>query len=190
MLRAAWDSKYFPFIILAIIALTIFGRWFLTTGILSNGDWGYYHQALQRQFVQSRMSWIGNTALGQPNLTLPYTPLNILENVLGNLGLKFATTERLLYFWPMVCSLFLGGYYLSFYIFNSKIAATVRGRCMDNIFTERLWRTVKYENVFLQSYQDVTDARRGLTQYFDFYNNRRCHQSLDYKTPAAVYFGT
>jgi putative transposase len=70
-----------------------------------------------------------------------------------------------------------------------KISMDGRGRCMDNIFTERLWRTVKYENVFLQSYHDVTDARQGLDAYFDFYNNRRWHQSLDYKTPATVYFG-
>ena len=70
-----------------------------------------------------------------------------------------------------------------------RISMDGRGRCMDNIFTERLWRTVKYEDVFLNSYQNVTDARQGLTAYFDFYNNKRWHQSLDYKTPAAVYFG-
>jgi putative transposase len=70
-----------------------------------------------------------------------------------------------------------------------RISMDGRGRCMDNIFTERLWRTVKYEDVFLNSYHDVTDARHGLTKYFDFYNNRRWHQSLDDKTPADVYFG-
>jgi putative transposase len=69
-----------------------------------------------------------------------------------------------------------------------KISMDGRGRCMDNIFTERLWRTVKYENVFLSSYQDVDDARAGLAEYFDFYNNKRRHQSLDYQTPAGVYF--
>lgn len=64
-----------------------------------------------------------------------------------------------------------------------------RGRCMDNIFTERLWRTVKYENVFLQSYQNIQDAQAGLTEYFQFYNHIRPHMSLDNKTPARVYFG-
>lgn len=63
-----------------------------------------------------------------------------------------------------------------------------RGRCMDNIFTERLWRTVKYEDVYLKHYQTINEAREGLTQYFAFYNNKRPHQSLDYKTPAQVYF--
>ena len=63
-----------------------------------------------------------------------------------------------------------------------------RGRCLDNIFTERLWRTVKYENVFLSSYQNLQEAQAGLTTYFQFYNTKRGHQSLDYRTPSEVYF--
>jgi len=63
-----------------------------------------------------------------------------------------------------------------------------RGRCLDNIFTERLWRTVKYEDVFMNSYQDLNEARAGLEQYFRFYNTKRRHQSLDRHTPASVYF--
>ena len=62
-----------------------------------------------------------------------------------------------------------------------------RGRCMDNIFTERLWRTVKYENIYLYDYQNIEEARAGLTEYFQFYNHRRIHQSLDYKTPTQIY---
>jgi len=69
-----------------------------------------------------------------------------------------------------------------------QISMDGRGRYLDNIFTERLWRTVKYENIFLHDYQDIEEARIGLTQYFQFYNHRRMHQSLDYKTPAQVYF--
>jgi putative transposase len=63
-----------------------------------------------------------------------------------------------------------------------------RGRCMDNIFTERLWRTVKYENVFIRDYKTPNEARTGIGEYFDFYNHRRKHQSLDYRTPAQLYF--
>jgi putative transposase len=70
-----------------------------------------------------------------------------------------------------------------------KISMDGRGRCMDNIFTERLWRTVKYENVFLKSYRDLDEARVGLTEYLKFYNQARRHQSLGYRTPASVYFG-
>lgn len=71
---------------------------------------------------------------------------------------------------------------------NVRISMDGRGRCMDNIFTERLWRTVKYENVFLKSYRTIGDAHRGLTEYFQFYNTKRPHQSLDERTPATLYW--
>jgi len=69
-----------------------------------------------------------------------------------------------------------------------KISMDGRGRCMDNIFTERLWRTVKYENVYLKSYRDISEAEEGLYEYFLFYNNERRHQSLNNQTPATIYF--
>jgi putative transposase len=68
-----------------------------------------------------------------------------------------------------------------------SISMDGRGRCLDNIFVERLWRTVKYENVYLKGYQTIAEARAGLTEYFDFYNMKRYHQSLDNKTPWQVY---
>jgi putative transposase len=64
-----------------------------------------------------------------------------------------------------------------------------RGRALDNIFVERLWRTVKYEYVYLHDVQTVAEARSGLRAFFDFYNHERFHQSLDYRTPAQVYLG-
>ena len=72
---------------------------------------------------------------------------------------------------------------------NISISMDGRGRCLDNIFVERLWRTVKYENVYLKGYQTIPEARLGLTEYFGFYNTERYHQSLDNKTPWAVYSG-
>jgi putative transposase len=62
-----------------------------------------------------------------------------------------------------------------------------RGRCMDNIFIERLWRSLKYEEVYLKDYATVTEARAGIEKYFRFYNQERLHQSLQYRTPAAVW---
>jgi putative transposase len=62
-----------------------------------------------------------------------------------------------------------------------------RGRCMDNIFVERLWRSLKYEEVYLKDYASVGEARAGIARYFQFYNHERLHQSLDYRTPAAIY---
>lgn len=62
-----------------------------------------------------------------------------------------------------------------------------RGRCLDNVFVERLWRSVKYENVYLYGYETVPQVQHGLERYFGFYNEERFHQSLDYLTPAMVY---
>lgn len=67
-----------------------------------------------------------------------------------------------------------------------RISMDGRGRCFDNIFTERLWRSVKYEDVYLRGYQTIRDVRNGLTTYFDFYNSKRPHQSLNYKTPNEI----
>jgi len=62
-----------------------------------------------------------------------------------------------------------------------------RGRCLDNVFVERLWRTVKYEDIYLHRYEGVAALVQGLGRYFPFYNEERLHQALDYRTPAAVY---
>jgi putative transposase len=62
-----------------------------------------------------------------------------------------------------------------------------KGRCLDNVFVERLWRSVKYENVYLYRYETVPELEVGLRLYFRYYNEERLHQSLDYRTPAAVY---
>jgi putative transposase len=69
-----------------------------------------------------------------------------------------------------------------------QISMDGKGRALDNIFTERLWRTIKYEEVYLHDYQTPKQARIGLTDYLDFYNYRRPHQALSYSTPAEVYF--
>jgi putative transposase len=68
-----------------------------------------------------------------------------------------------------------------------KISMDGRGRAFDNIFVERLWRSVKYEEVYLKDYRSVREAVTGLRGYFEFYNRERLHQSLEYQTPEAVY---
>jgi len=62
-----------------------------------------------------------------------------------------------------------------------------RGRALDNVFVERLWRSVKYEEVYLKDYQDGWEAEASLARYFRFYCDQRIHQALDYRTPAEVY---
>jgi putative transposase len=70
-----------------------------------------------------------------------------------------------------------------------RISMAGCGRALDNVFVERLWRTVKYEEVYLRDYHTVGDARQGLGRYFTFYNEERLHQALGYRTPAGTYRG-
>ena len=69
-----------------------------------------------------------------------------------------------------------------------QISMDGKGRAMDNVFNERLWRSVKYEEVYLNDYTTVSEARQGIGNYINFYNQERPHQSLNYKTPAEIYF--
>ncbi len=69
-----------------------------------------------------------------------------------------------------------------------RISMDGKGRALDNIYVERLWRSLKYEDIYLNDYECVLDLKRGVRKYFIFYNTRRFHQSLDYQTPDEVYF--
>ena len=71
-----------------------------------------------------------------------------------------------------------------------SISMDGKGRWMDNVFIERLWWSVKYQDVYLKAYESIAEARKGLTKYFDFYNRSRRHQSLDRRTPDDVYWST
>ncbi len=71
-----------------------------------------------------------------------------------------------------------------------KVSMDGKGRALDNIFVERLWRSVKYENIYLKEYDSVQSVKAGIDDYFEFYNHQRYHQSLGYERPAEVYFGT
>jgi len=69
-----------------------------------------------------------------------------------------------------------------------RISMDGRGRALDNVFVERLWRSVKYEEVYLKDYESVPAAAAGLGAYFDFYNRERLHQALGYRTPQSAYW--
>ena len=71
---------------------------------------------------------------------------------------------------------------------NIRISMDGKGRWRDNVFVERLWRSVKYEEVYLHAYESVSAARAGIARYMTFFNTRRPHSSLDRRTPDAVYF--
>jgi len=72
---------------------------------------------------------------------------------------------------------------------GTQVSMDSKGRALDNIFTERLWRTIKYEEVYLNDYDSPKAAQQGLERYMDFYNHQRLHQALNYQTPAEIYFG-
>ncbi|CAN5732660.1 hypothetical protein BH10CHL1_BH10CHL1_06480 [soil metagenome] len=105
-----------------------------------------------------------------------------------------AVDVALLHHQPLIWNSDQGSHFTSPQYTQRLLAAGVqismdgKGRALDNIFTERLWRTVKYEEVYLHDYLTPKQARTGLTTYFDFYNDHRPHQSLGYLTPAEVYF--
>lgn len=69
-----------------------------------------------------------------------------------------------------------------------RISMDGKGRALDNVFVERLWRSLKYEDIYLKDYSSVKDARKGIEKYFSFYNNERLHQSLGYRCPRDVFF--
>ncbi len=97
---------------------------------------------------------------------------------------------------PEICNSDQGSHFTSphyldrFLAVDTRISMDGRGRALDNIFTERLWRSVKYEEVYLKDYATPREARQGLGQYLTFYNEDRPHQALGYRTPAQVYFST
>ena len=71
-----------------------------------------------------------------------------------------------------------------------RVSMDGKGRWIDNVFVERLWRSVKYEDIYLHAYATPREVKDALTRYFHFYNERRVHQNLDYQTPDEMYFGT
>ena len=95
---------------------------------------------------------------------------------------------------PQICNSDQGSQFTSPHYTQLLLAHDVRismdskGRALDNVFTERLWRTIKYEEVYLKDYASPRQAREELKDYLRFYNEQRLHQSLDYRTPAEVYF--
>jgi putative transposase len=95
---------------------------------------------------------------------------------------------------PQICKSDQGSQFTSQQYTQLLLAHDVRislvsfGRALDTIFTERLWRTITYEEVYVKDYASPREAREELRDYLRFYNEERVHQSLDYRTPAEVYF--
>jgi putative transposase len=95
---------------------------------------------------------------------------------------------------PVICTSDQGSHFTSqeylgrLQAANVQISMDGKGRALDNVFTERVWRTIKYEEVYLNEYATPREARHGLSRYIQFYNQARPHQALQYQTPAEVYY--
>lgn len=103
-------------------------------------------------------------------------------------------TDALRFGFPEICnadqgSQFTGGLWIgAWQTHNIKISHDGVGRCIDHIRIERLWRTIKYEDILMRSYDSLTEARTGIFNFIEHYNYGRSHQALGYKTPAMLYF--
>jgi putative transposase len=144
------------------------------TYIKMHGGWMYL-VAILDWFSRYVVSW----ALDQ-TLELPFV-LAAVEQALAQAK-------------PLICNSDQGSHFTSPQYLDRleqaevKISMDGRGRALDNIFTERLWRSVKYQEVYLNDYLTPRQVRAGLDDYFSFYNDERPHQALNYLTPAQVYF--
>jgi len=116
-----------------------------------------------------------------------------VSNSLDSLFCMDALDEALRLSKPMIFHSDQGSQYTSINFVDElkshkiKVSMSGRGRCFDNILAERLWRTVKYEEIYLRDYGDGHELIRSLREYFDYYNFRRPHRSLDKKTPSEMY---
>jgi putative transposase len=171
------DHAVYPYLLHGVTALRPNHIWGVDiTYIRCRGGWMYLVAFLD-WFARYVVSW----ALDE-TLELPF----VLEALRRGLTLATPTIcnsdQGSQFTSPQYCQLLAGA--------GAQISMDGKGRAFDNIFTERLWRTVKYEEVYLADYQSPREVQQGLSRYFRFYNEQRPHQSLDYRTPAAVYFAT
>ncbi len=172
--KRAPESKIYPYLLRHIRALQPNHIWGIDiTYIRLKGSWMYLVAVLD-WFSRFVVAWEIDQSLELPFvLTAVERSLQLASPIIWNSdqGSHFTSSQ-----------------YLSrLQSANVQISMDGRGRALDNIFTERLWRSVKYEEVYLNDYQSPREVRIGLTNYFHFYNFERPHQSLNYSTPAVAY---
>jgi putative transposase len=173
--RRAAEHRVFPYLLRQI------------TASYPNHIWGiditYIRLLAGRMYLVAVLDWFSRYVIAwelSDALELPFV-LTCARTALTQATPQIWNSDQGSHFTsPQYTALLLGA--------SVQISMDGRGRCRDNIFTERLWRTVKYEEVYLTEYANPREARHGLGRYFPFYNAARPHQALGYLTPAAVYF--
>jgi putative transposase len=172
--KRAQKAAIYPYLLRTVIAAHPNHVWGIDITYIRLREGWMYLVAVIDWFSRYIVSWELSDTLAQPFV------LRAVER-----ALSLAT--------PLIINSDQGSHFTSAQYTRLVLAAGVqismdgRGRALDNIFTERLWRTIKWEEVYLQEYATPRDARRSLTDYLRFYNQERLHQALDYRTPAEVY---
>jgi len=172
--RAAPEHKIYPYLLHHMRAGYVNHVWGIDiTYIRLRGGWMYLVAVLD-WFSRFVVAWEVDQTL-----ELPFV-LNAVDRALAQANPTIWNSDQ--------GSHFTSSQYLDrLLLANVQISMDGRGRAIDNIFTERLWRSVKYEEVYLNDYASPREARLGLARYFQFYNFERPHQALGYQTPARVY---
>jgi len=172
--KSAPEHKIYPYLLRHIRAQQPNHIWGIDiTYIRLKGGWMYL-VAILDWFSRFVVAWEVDQAL-----ELPFV-LNAVERALQQATPTIWNSDQGSHFTsPQYLSRLLSA--------DVQISMDGRGRAVDNIFTERLWRSVKYEEVYLNDYLSPREARNGLARYFNFYNFERPHQALDYRTPALAY---
>ena len=173
--RRRLDHRVYPYLLRGVRASSPNHVWGIDITYIRLREGWMYLVAVLDWFSRYVVSWVLDDTLEMPFV------LQAVEQ-----ALVVAT--------PQICNSDQGSHFTSPHYTQRLAAAGVqvsmdgKGRALDNVFTERLWRSVKYEEVYLHDYDGPRQARQGLTRYFGLYNGRRPHQALNYQTPASVYF--
>jgi putative transposase len=169
------EHKVYPYLLRNVTASYPNHVWgILITYLPVRKGWAYLVAVLD-WYSRYVVSWEVSSTLEQPFVT------RAVERALSSAQpLIFNSDQGSHFTSPQYTTLVLAA--------GAKVSMDGKGRALDNIFTERLWRTVKWENVYLADYADAAESQIGLAEYFEYYAHRRPHQSLAYQTPAQVYF--
>jgi putative transposase len=173
--RRRLDHRVYPYLLRGVRASSPNHVWGIDITYIRLREGWMYLVAVLDWFSRYVVSWALDDTLEMPF---------VLE----------AVEQALVVATPQICNSDQGSHFTSPHYTQRLEAAGVqismdgKGRALDNVFTERLWRSVKYEEVYLHDYDGPRQARQGLTRYLTLYNGHRPHQALNYQTPASVYF--
>jgi putative transposase len=173
--KAGKESIIFPYLLKGLEITGINHVWSTDITYIPMKDGFFYLTAVIDWFSRYILSWEISSTLDV------YFCLNALETALRNGQPKIFNTDQGSQFTSKKFTEYVLGN-------NMQFSMDSKGRALDNIFIERFWRSLKYENIYLNDYRNGEELQKGLDNYFNYYNFSRGHQSLKYKTPAEIYF--